>query len=272
MSMFQKIITDLDNIEQDFLGEDYEYYKQIKTPSELGMSGDGNVGALARDIEGIVDYVEVLVSGSGNASRTGQPTGSKFFLKTMGQCKDYKTDKLVSRSMYINNVPTKNLPIISNLTGVSFPEFRGIVPGILEDIYSINPLKMFRAFMEGSEPPCAEVSLETIDSNNNIQTNSAYVPISELQDLQNDGKIPDGTVTTDMLNYLKNSVNTETFINFCDSYRQSKNNFFSDNNNNNIDENENNESKYIKVNSYQNIYYTIVALLLLYITYKLMKK
>ena len=111
MSMFKKIITDLDNVEQDFLGEDYDYYKQIKTPGELGMSGDGNIGALSRDIEGIVDYVEVLVSGSGEASKTGNPTGSKFFLKTLGQCKDYKTGKLVSRSMYVNNVPTKNLPM-----------------------------------------------------------------------------------------------------------------------------------------------------------------
>ena len=148
MSFFSNIMGDMSKLEQEYLGPDYPYYKKVSTPGELGMSGKGNMDALASDIAGITDYVQLLVSGSGRGSKTGKPLGDRFFLKTGGQCKDYKTKKLVTRSMYIDNVPTSNIPIISNMSGMSFPEFRGVVPGILEDLYDINPIKMFRAFME----------------------------------------------------------------------------------------------------------------------------
>jgi hypothetical protein len=214
MNFFKDIVTDMDKVEQEFLGPDYSYHKQIRNPSELGMSGDGNVKALSRDIAGIIDYVELLVSGSGPASKNdGKPLGDKYFLKTGGQCKDYKTGKLVTRSMYIDNIPTSKLPIISNLSGMSFPDFRGIVPGMLEDIYDINPLRMFSAFMEGNEPACAEVSLDTVGKNNQSEMKSGYIPIAELRELQNDGKIPDGTVSAEMLKALDGSVNKESFIN-----------------------------------------------------------
>lgn len=262
MGFFDKIVTDFDNIEQEFLGPDYSYHKNIRNPSQLGMSGDGSISALSDDIAGIIDYVEVLVSGTGPASKTGKPLGDKFFLKTGGQCKDYKTGKNVTRSMYINNVPTSNIPIISNLSGMSFPDFRGIVPGMLEDIYAINPLKMFRAFMEGNDPICAEVVLDTIDANNNRRRQSAYIPIAELKDLQGDGKIPKGTVTNEMLNALNKSVDKETFINLCDVINGCK------------ERQETIESIYIKPpsNKLSSLYYLFVAFLLFYISYRMMKK
>lgn len=261
MGFFDKIVTDFDNIEQEFLGPDYNYHKNIRNPSELGMSGDGSISALSKDIAGIIDYVEVLVSGSGPASKTGKPLGDKFFLKTGGQCKDYKTGKNVTRSMYINNIPTSNIPIISNLSGMSFPEFRGIVPGMLEDIYAINPVKMFRAFTEGNDPVCGEVVLETIDSNNNRKRQSAYIPITELKDLQGDGKIPKGTVTNEMLKTLDKSSNKETFVNLCDVINGCK------------ERNETIDNITIKYpNATSRIYLFLIALILLYISYRLMKK
>lgn len=204
--IFKEIITDVDNLEQDILGPDYNYYTQIKNPSELRMSSDGTIPALTSDIEGIIDYVKLLVSGSSEASKTGQPLGNRFFMKTLGQCKDYKTGKLMTRSMYIDNIPTQSIPIISNLTGMEFPDFRGVVPGILEDTYDINPIKLFRAFGEGSEPMCANVELNTIDENNVPSVGTGYVPISELQDLENSGSIQSGTVTTEMKNALSQGV------------------------------------------------------------------
>jgi len=260
MNFFEDVVKDIDKLEEDFLGPDYRYYKNVKNPNELGMSGEGSVGALARDIEGIIDYVEFLVSGSGPASRTGKPLGTKFFIKTGGQCKDYKTGKKVTRSMYINNVPTANIPIISNLTGMSFPEFRGIVPGVLEDIYSVNPLKMFRAFMEGNEPLCAEVQLETINADNIPSAQTGYIPIDELKDLQSDGKIPD-VVNEEMIAALNKSNTKETFLNMCDNLR-------------NIDIN-NSKIKNIKLpkqNRFSKFYYLAISLILVYIIYKIMNK
>lgn len=262
MSFFDNVLTDMDNLEQEFLGPDYAYYKKVKAPSELGMSGKGNMKALASDVAGIVDYVELLVSGSGKASQTGRPLGNKFFLKTPGQCKDYKTNKLVTRSMYVDNVPRSNIPIISNLSGIKFPEFRGIVPGILEDIYDINPLKMFRAFMEGDEPICAEVTLPVIDANDRETKQSAYIPITELLDMQSDGKIPSSTVNSAMRKALQN--NREAFINMCDVINEK---------NKGLDSLEKlgNKINIKKMDSISNIYVLSFSLLVMYLVYKLCK-
>ena len=51
----------------DILGPKYNYHTKVKNPKQLGMSSDGNMGALARDVRGLISYVELLVDGGGNA-------------------------------------------------------------------------------------------------------------------------------------------------------------------------------------------------------------
>ncbi len=254
MSFFEKVVTDIGSLEKEFLGPDYKYYKFIATPSQLGVSGKGNVGALTNDIASIIDYVQILISGKGPANRKGQPLGDRFFLKTGGQCKDYKTGKLVTRQMYIDNVPSGEIPIVSNLTGINFPEFRGLVPGVVDNIMDMNPLKMFSAFMEGSEPLCAEVSLPTIGEDGNTRKGSGFVPISELQSLATAGRIPKNTITKQMEDALNKSVTTETFENM-------------------ITQNYNDLKHDKKRNSHiSNIYYLGVSILFMYLLLKMMKK
>ena len=75
------------------LGPSYDYWKSIKQPSEMGMSPGFSLGALATNVDGLLSYVEVLISGSGNASVTGKPLGNKFFLKTTGKCSEISIEK-----------------------------------------------------------------------------------------------------------------------------------------------------------------------------------
>ena len=75
------------------LGPSYDYWKSIKQPSEMGMSPGFSLGALANNVDGLLSYVEVLISGTGNASVTGGPLGNKFFLKTTGKCSETTTEK-----------------------------------------------------------------------------------------------------------------------------------------------------------------------------------
>jgi hypothetical protein len=70
------------------IGPSYDYWKSIKQPSEMGMSPGFSLGALATNVDGLLSYVEVLISGTGNASVTGKPLGNKFFLKTTGKCSE----------------------------------------------------------------------------------------------------------------------------------------------------------------------------------------
>ena len=76
-----------------FLGESYDYWKSIKQPSAMGMSPGFSLDALATNVDGLLSYVEVLISGTGNASVTGRPLGNKFFLKTMGKCSETTAEK-----------------------------------------------------------------------------------------------------------------------------------------------------------------------------------
>lgn len=75
------------------LGPSYDYWKSIKQPEEMGMSPGFSLGALATNVDGLLSYVEVLISGTGNASVTGKPLGNKFFLPTTGKCSETTVEK-----------------------------------------------------------------------------------------------------------------------------------------------------------------------------------
>ena len=64
MSQFFKDVGgDLTNLEEKVLGPKYDYAKNIKTPGEIGMSSRGSISAAAKNVAGLIDYTEVLVTG-----------------------------------------------------------------------------------------------------------------------------------------------------------------------------------------------------------------
>jgi hypothetical protein len=182
-NIFQEVLKDANSVQQKYLGPDYPYYKNIRPPRELGMSSDGDLGALGRDINGLTEYVKVLVTGQGNASRTGQPLGNKFFLKTGGKCKDVSSKQQVDRYIYIDNVPEGNIPIISQGLGINFSEFKGLIPGVISNLNAFNPYTILQGFMEGSIPDCQELQMQTIDVYNNRSTESHFVTLTDIQNM-----------------------------------------------------------------------------------------
>jgi hypothetical protein len=50
MSFFQKLSGGADNLQKQYLGETYEYHKNINSPEELGMSSKGTLGQLADNV------------------------------------------------------------------------------------------------------------------------------------------------------------------------------------------------------------------------------
>ena len=205
-NMFEEILTNAKAAEEKYIGPDYPYYKYIKTPSEIGMSGKGSLSQLGKDIDGLTSYVELLVSGSGKASATGKPLGNKFFLKTGGKCTDKATDQDVDRYIYINNVPAGNIPFISSGVGVNFSEFKGLIPGTISNLNAFNPMEMFQAFLSGSKPDCQEIKMETIDVYNNRSTESHFVTLVDIQNM-------DTCIFPDKKNPVTKSQCRETFSN-----------------------------------------------------------
>ena len=49
-NFFNEIAGGAEKMQAQFLGPTYNYAKNIKSPNDMGMSGDGNMSALSRDI------------------------------------------------------------------------------------------------------------------------------------------------------------------------------------------------------------------------------
>ena len=182
-NFFQKVLADAKGLEQEVLGPDYNYVNYINSPDELGMSENGTISTLTKDVEGIIEYVKVLVSGSSRASKTGQPLGDKFFLETGAKCRDVATGKQVTRSLYVNNIPDGSVPFLTSGMGITFTDFRGLVPGVIENISNLNPMLIFQAFMTGSDPSCQAITMPTMDVNNVAGTKTAYVTNTDIKNM-----------------------------------------------------------------------------------------
>jgi hypothetical protein len=204
--LFQDVLTDVKGVEERLLGPSYPYYKNIKTPQELGMSSKGSLSALGNDIDGLIQYVEVLVSGKSKASMTGGPLGNKFFLQTGAKCVDNKTNNQVDRYIYVNNVPVGNIPFISSGMGVNFSEFKGLIPGAMGNLDTLNPFTIMQAFLSGSTPPCQEITMQTIDVNNNKSAEKHFVTLVDIQNM-------DPCLFPDKKNPVTGNSCRETFVN-----------------------------------------------------------
>ena len=179
-NIFQSSLTNAGALQDKLLGPSYPYYSNIKTPSQIGMSDTGTMTALGKNINGLIQYVELLVQGKSSASKTGQPLGNKFFLNTGGKCNDVATNTQQDRYIYINNVPDGDIPFISSAMGQNFSDFRGLIPGIMSDLDVLNPFELTSAFMAGSNPDCKLIKLQTIDNNNQKSSESHYVTLVDI--------------------------------------------------------------------------------------------
>jgi hypothetical protein len=171
------------SIESNF--PSYPYYSYIKSPPAMGMNGSGSDIQITSNFASLGDYGQLLISGGGKASVTGQPLGNKFFSNTGGQCCPTTSFSLsqndnptcasslqVDRYIYTDNVAY-------NLDGLG----QGLIDGVIEDIIALNPIGLIESLTEPAVPPCAKVTLKTIDVNNNNSTEENYVALSDINNI-----------------------------------------------------------------------------------------
>jgi hypothetical protein len=164
----------------DFLGQDYPYYKYVKTPSDMGMSTKGDMATLGKDVTGILAYIDLLFSGTSNASSTGKPLGNKYFLNSGGTCKAPDGTE-ANRYIYINNVPQGNIPFLSSMVGNTGA--KGLFPGMISNLNVLNPLDLKNAFNVNTTPPCIPVTLQTIDNNNVVGSGTNYIATMDIEQM-----------------------------------------------------------------------------------------
>jgi hypothetical protein len=185
-NIFQDVLNDAKGVEQQLLGPDYNYVGKIKTPGQLGVSTDGTISAMTKDISALINYTEVLVTGQGDGTTVGGPLGDKFFLQTGQTCKDVDSGEEVTRSIYINNIPDGSIPFITTaLGGEKFDTFEGLIPGAMGNVTALNPFAMMQSFLSGSVPECKYVNYPVVvDAGNPNTQTGGYVT---LTDIQNEG-------------------------------------------------------------------------------------
>ena len=176
----------IEELQRKLLGPDYNYSAHIKSPIDIGMSGDGNFGALANDIGGLMGYVDVLITGKCQLGTCAQtiptPLGTKFFLETPVTCKDKATGEDVKRSIYVNNIPDGSIPFISDAMGVRLTEMTGLLPGVMSNLAQINPMQILLAFVSGPSSTCQRIVMETVDSNDvHRYDESGYITNKDIE-------------------------------------------------------------------------------------------
>lgn len=188
MSLISKMFGQMNSAQEKMLGPNYNYSKFIKNPDEMGINSKGSLPTLVNNMKGMKSYVDLMLTGKSSANKKGKDTilGSKFFLETGSKCIDYQTQKEVDRSLYISNTPSGVIPGLSDMTGFKASEFKGLVPGMIQNVNAINPMKLFRIFQMSLKPQCAKVRLPVIDGDHNTSTQTGYIPLIELEDLAND--------------------------------------------------------------------------------------
>jgi hypothetical protein len=187
-NLFDKVATQANNLGEKITGPNYNYPKMIKKPSELGVGDRGTFGQMNSNIAAIIAYNQLLISGKSKASKApgGNPLGGRFFLDTLGKCTDVneKDPKKRSkpRSLYVSNVPSGNIPLVSDLAGMNFSMLRGLVPGLASNIDSVNPIALFSSFMQKAEPDCMAINLPVISDKRGPTSATRYVPLNELRE------------------------------------------------------------------------------------------
>lgn len=164
-------------------GTSYNYVKNIKIPSQMGVTDDATMPQIGKDVEALIQYVALLIEGKSDASLApgGGPMGNKFFVQTPGKCNDIKTNTEQDRYLFINNIPTGNNPMAEN--GANFSNFRGLIPGMMSNMDVFDPQNIANALLVVGNPDCMQITMDTIDVNNEVATETNYVTLADIAEI-----------------------------------------------------------------------------------------
>ena len=182
---------DKDNNGPGFLGPSYNYVKHIRSPEDMQLKVSGSMWEFGNDVAAIGDYIALLIAGPSRANKLVsdggvRPIGNSFMMKTVATCTDVNADipgTTVPRSIFVNNIPVGNVPFLTAATGEDFSSFRGLIPGVAQNLNVLNPIAFAEGLMHGGAPPCVHVNLPTIDNSGNTVDASGYLTITDLQNM-----------------------------------------------------------------------------------------
>jgi hypothetical protein len=173
-----------------FLGEDYNYIGAFYNPRDCGGGGpcmNEEGGSIGKNIDGTLNYGNALiyhepVGTTGGVQKTKGVLGNKYVINTGVEC-NTETGETVERHIGVNNQPSGNFPILSELVGTGGMP-KGLIPGMLSNIERINPIKLLNALTNpetGEDAICRERTVKEITqaSSGANQTTEAKVHMTD---------------------------------------------------------------------------------------------
>jgi hypothetical protein len=156
----------------------YSYIQFIKAPSELGMSDAGNMDAIENNLNGLISYVDLLIDGPSKASKAENngALGDRRFIETTAKCNVMGVP--VTRSIYVDNVPKGG---IGAAPGANLPDFKGLIPGMMSGLDSLDPERMAKSIGNTDNPECISVTLNVMDENYNTVPATNYITLVDAE-------------------------------------------------------------------------------------------
>ena len=144
----------IDEYKNDYSIPNYNYLKYIETPHDKNVKSDDNINTFINNTMTLPYWIKILSIGDGSTEtksykdgkgsfNTRGALGNRYKIQT-GYCKDGKP-----RWTWVDNVPNGKIPIIDPLNSEKIIEvpslLKGLVPGLLQDLGTINPVDIYRS-------------------------------------------------------------------------------------------------------------------------------
>lgn len=151
------------------LGPSYDYTSGIQVPRNKGVGDAGTIDQVVTNANAMRDYV--------NALTIGPIQGNQYFLDTGAKCivddpNDPNNGKEVPRSTWVNNRMNAGdaaaiFPGMQKALGGSLDSFAGIIPGMMGDVVSTNPVTVMNSLILPGKPPCMAFKCNVTDRKGN---------------------------------------------------------------------------------------------------------
>ena len=148
---------------------EFDFNGAIPGPKEMGVNNKGKLKQIIANGGAVSGYLDIMVSGkpsvltkkmNSKAAKEVRPLGSRFFIDSIQKCKyeelESGEEKEVTMSEYVDMVPRGSALVSKKLEDSGFGT-KGLIPGVLEDIISVNPANIFDAAKEANNARCIKV-------------------------------------------------------------------------------------------------------------------
>ena len=140
----KKVKKKLDQTALDYSIPSYNYVEKLPTPGDNGVGASGDVGTLLKDIIYMGKPAIRMFFGIGSNNPKKYP-GKKGYYNTGGALGNY-----YRLPAGFDENGKKKWMCIDNISRIPFVD--GIVPGMMKDVYDINPFLLLQSVSDPSKP------------------------------------------------------------------------------------------------------------------------